>query len=303
MPTILIGGGSGMIGYRLSQLLRDNQHEVIHLSRQRQPQAFFPTYQWDTQRGYIDEEAIRRADFVINLAGAGIADKRWTNKRKQLIIDSRVDTTRLLLSYFKKLDHWPKAFLSSAAIGYYGDRGTTLLHEDDASGSGFLSESCRQWESAIAEVAASGLRTVALRTGIVLSSKGGALPRIMLPLRFGLGAYFGNGQQYYSWIHIDDLCRQYIYAIEKDWMAGTFNAVAPNPVSNRTFIRDIAGAMERSVIMLPVPAFALRLVLGEMSHTILDSARVSSQKIEKAGYRFEFPELKGAVSNVLNWKV
>lgn len=303
MATILIGGGGGMIGYRLSQLLRDNNHEVLHLSRSPRPHAFFPTYQWDVDRGYIDKEAIRRADYVVNLAGAGIADKRWTKKRKKLIIDSRVDSTRLFLSYFRKLDHWPQAFLSGAAIGYYGDRGKVLLHEEAGPGEGFLSSSCQEWEAAIQEVAASGLRTVTYRIGIVVSSKGGALPKMMLPLRFHIGAYFGSGEQYYSWIHIDDLCRLFVYGMEKKWMTGTFNAVAPGPVTNRTFIQEMGKALDKPMIMVQVPAFALRLALGEMADTVLDSTRVSSQKIEKAGYRFEFTEVKGAVENVLNWKV
>ncbi|MCO6478743.1 MAG: TIGR01777 family oxidoreductase [Phaeodactylibacter sp.] len=303
MSTILIAGGSGMIGGRLSQMLREEGHEVLHLSRRSRPDADFPSYKWDVGEFSIDDEAVLRADYVINLAGAGIADSPWTKSRKQLIIDSRVDGARLLLSSFTRLGRFPKAYLSSAAIGYYGDRGDEWLDESAPPGNGFLSKSCNAWEGAIREVAGAGVRTVGLRAGIVLSTRGGALEKILMPFKAGLGTYFGDGSQWYSWIHIDDLCRMYIKAMQDEDMQGFYNGVAPNPVTNKELAEAIKEARGKPALVAPVPAFALRLAMGEMADTILDSTRVSSEKIEQAGFEFSFPVLDEALRDLLQRKV
>jgi len=303
MATVLIGGGSGMIGTRLSQLLRERNYEVLHLSRRERPDSEYETFQWDIAAGSIDAEAIDRADFIINLAGAGIADKPWTDRRKQLIIDSRVQTTRLFKNQLMQRDKKPEAFLSSAAIGIYGDKGNEVVDELSEPGEGFLTESCQAWENAVEEVRETGVRTVAFRIGIVLSTQGGALPKLKMSLPFFIAPYFGDGQQWYSWIHIDDVCRCFIHGIENKALTGRYNAVAPNPATNKTLMRKLKEAADQPALLMPVPAFLLRLVLGEMADTVLDSARVSSQKIQNTGFEFNFEELRPALEDLLERNV
>jgi uncharacterized protein (TIGR01777 family) len=300
MKTILIGGGTGLVGERLSILLEEKGYTVLHLSRTRNLDARFPAYEWDLKNGSVDPEAIAKADAVINLAGAGIADKPWTQSRKKLIIDSRVDSTLLLKTAFDLAGKKPSAFISAAAIGYYGNRGEENLTEDKAPGNdGFLSESCMLWEEAIKKVAASGIRTVWFRIGIVLSTKGGALEKIMLPVKFHVGGYFGNGQQWYSWIHMDDLCNMFIHALENQSMEGPYNAVSPNPERNKAFTQKVGDAIGKSAIMIPGPEFAMRLVLGEMADTIFNSNKVDATKIENTGFTFQFPNLVDAVKDLV----
>ena len=299
MATVLIGGGSGLIGARLSHLLREKGYEVWHLSRKPRPDAAYQAFQWDPAAGSIDEEAVQQADFIINLAGAGIADKPWTKARKQLIIDSRVEGTRLLRQAMEKAAVPPKAFIWSSAIGYYGNRGEALLREDAPPGQGFLSQSTMAWEEAIREVGQIGVRTVGLRTGIVLSTKGGALPKMMMPFSFYVAPYFGNGQQWYSWVHIDDICRLYIFAIENSGMSGFYNGTAPNPVTNKGLVERLKEVLRSPALLAPAPTFALRLALGEMADAILESTRTSADKVLSAGFHFEFPNVGEALKDVI----
>jgi hypothetical protein len=299
MKTVLIAGGTGLIGSRLSEILQEKGYQVEHLSRKADPNAEFPAFAWDVEKGTIDEAAVRRADVVINLAGAGIAEGRWTTQRKKIIIESRTESARLLLKTFQKTGKNPDVYLSSAAMGYYGNRGDQLLHETDEPGTGFLAESCVEWEKAIHEVAAAGIRTVALRIGVVLSAKGGALEKMLIPLQFFVATYFGNGRQWYSWIHVDDVCRLFLYAIENEQLQGFYNTVAPNPEPNLNFTKTLANASGKPALVLPVPAFLLRLIFGEMADTILSSTRVSSEKVEEAGFAFQFPQLKEAFKEIL----
>lgn len=301
--TVLIAGGTGLIGSRLSELLTEKGYNVIHLSRRKNLQAEYPAYAWDLGTMQIDDDAIKTAEIVINLAGAGIADKPWSPERKQLIIDSRVKSNRLLLDSFQRLGHQPEVFLPASAIGYYGDSGEAWVDEQSGDGEGFLSESVRTWEEPIKEAIAGDIRTVALRIGLVLSTRGGALPKILLPLRFFLGTYFGNGQQWYSWIHIDDLCRMFIWAIEEKTMDGIYNAVGPAPERNKDFTRIIGKARGWPFLLLPAPAFALRLILGEMSQAVLISTKVSAEKIERSGFTYQFEDLSDAIKDLLIKKV
>lgn len=304
MPTILIAGGTGLIGQRLSQLLKEKNYEVLHLSRHKDLEAEFPAYQWDLKKGTIDEAAIEKADYIVNFAGAGIADKPWTKERKRLIIDSRVDSTLLLKKYIQKKKTPIRAFVSASAVGYYGHRGEQVMKENDPPGSkGFLSESVQLWENAIQEVAATGVRTAVIRIGIVLSTQGGALEKILLPFKFFNGAYFGDGQQWMSWIHLDDLCRMFMEAIENEQIKGIYNGVAPHPVRNKDLVLTIKKALDKPAVILPVPEFALRLALGQMADTIFESTRVSSEKIEEAGFKFQFPHLEPALRDLLERKV
>lgn len=304
MQTVLIAGGTGLVGTHLSKLLQSEGYEVLHLSRKENLQAEFPAYQWDLNAGKIDEKALKKADFIINLAGAGIADARWTESRKKLIIDSRVDSALLLKAYIEKGIAKPKAYISASAIGYYGATGETIVDETTEPSPGeFLSDSTVLWEKAIEKVAATNTRTVALRIGIVFSTKGGALEKMLISFKFLQGAYFGDGQMWTSWIHIDDLCRMFQFSMENTAMKGVYNAAAPNPARNKEVIKGIKKAKNTPAILLPVPAFGLKLILGEMSDAVLKGTKASVEKIQKAGFLFKFPELIPALKDILKRKV
>lgn len=304
MSTILIAGGTGLLGARLSHLLKEKGHTVLHLSRTKNLGAEFPAYHWDLERQAIDAEALDRADHLINLAGAGIADKRWADERKKLIISSRVDAANLLRKAIEEKRTKAKSYISASAIGYYGNRGDQLLSETDPpGGEGFLPESVVAWEKAIGGVASTGIRTVAFRIGIILSTRGGALEKMLLPFKFFSGTYFGDGKMYYSWVHIDDMARMFIYAIENEKMSGTYNGVAPHPATNKEIIVACKRALGKFALIAPAPAAALRLAMGEMADMILDSARVSSARIEEAGFKFHFPELLPALKDLLARKI
>ncbi len=294
--TFLIAGGSGMIGTRLTQLLRAEGHNVRILSRNPGEAG---EYAWDPAAGTIDDKAVIGADIVINLAGAGIADRRWTPARKQLIVDSRVQSAQLLLDTFQRLGHQPNAYLSAAGIGYYGNAREDWVNEYDAPADGsFLVECCLAWEKAAEKIGAAGIRTVIFRTGIVLDKSGGALREIIKPLRFGLGAYFGDGQAWYSWIALDDICRAFQWAAETPGIEGVYNAVAPHPARNIDLVKATAAAMQQPAIFAPVPEFALRLLFGEMADAILFSTRVSAEKIIQAGFHFQYPALDAALAHI-----
>jgi uncharacterized protein (TIGR01777 family) len=303
MASILIAGGSGLIGQRLSILLAEQGHNVSLLSRKGGSSGPWRTFAWDPSRGEMDLDAILQADAVINLAGAGIADARWTAARKNEIIKSRVQSTQLLLDSFKRAGHTPKCYLSGAAIGYYGHRGDTILSEDALPGTGFLAESCVAWENAIREVALTGIRTVIFRIGIVLSTHGGALEKMLIPAKMGVGTYFGAGNQWYSWIHIDDVCRMFIHAIENQTMEGTFNAVAPSPATNKALTAALMRAMNRPQILLSAPAFALELAMGEMASVVLNGTRVDASKIVSSGFVFRHPDLEAALLDLISRKI
>lgn len=304
MSTILIAGGTGLLGGRLSQLLKEKGHTVLHLSRTRDLNATFPAYQWYLRQGTIDPEALERADHIVNLAGAGVADSRWTDERKRLIISSRVDSAELLRKAISQKKTKAKSYLSASAIGYYGDRGNQLLKENDLPGEeGFLPKSVVAWEKSIEQVAATGIRTVAFRIGIVLSTQGGALEKILIPFQFFNGTYFGDGSMYYSWVHIDDMARMFIHAIENEELTGYFNGVSPNPVTNKELVLATKKALDKPALILPAPAAVLRLAMGEMADMILDSARVSSEKIQSTGFQFQFPELLPALRDLLGRKI
>jgi len=296
MQTILIAGGTGLIGDRLSALLQQKGYTVRLLSRHPKGAG---QYAWDPAKGTLDETALEGVDAVINLAGAGIADGRWTAARKQLIIDSRVESARVLRNAFQKRNILPKTYLSASAIGYYGDSGEQWMYEDTPpADDSFMVQCCVAWENAAEAIGALGIRTVIVRIGVVLAKDGGALPEFVKPLRFGLGAYFGNGQAWYSWIHLEDVCRVFIWALENQQIEGIFNAVAPNPARNKDLVKATAKAMRQPAIFAPAPPFALRLMLGEMSAVVLNSNRVSDEKLRAAGFGFSYPVLENALGEV-----
>lgn len=306
METILITGGTGMIGTRLSQLLVQKGYAVIILSRNKAAGKVQPgiSYaQWNVEEGVIDAEAISKADHVIHLAGAGVADKRWTEARKNELVISRTQSSALLLRGLKEIPNHVKTVVSSSAIGWYGpDTAQSLQHgftEEMDHDQSFLSETCRLWEASIEPVTDIGIRLVKLRTGIVLSKKGGALAEFIKPLAGGIAAILGNGSQVISWIHVDDLCNMFIYAIQHASMQGTYNAVAPHPVSNKTLTLTLAHKMRgRFFIPIHVPSFLLKIILGEMSIEVLKSANVNAGKIMNAGFHFQYPDIDAALTDL-----
>ena len=298
MGYILIAGGTGLIGTRLCELLQEKGYETALLSRQKAG-GKTKTFVWDPERGTIDPEALRNASAVINLAGAGIADTWWTPARKRVLIQSRTQPTALLGKMLQSTPNQVETYISASGIGIYGDTGDTLLDENAPSGNDFLAECTRIWETAFGEVEQLPLRTAAIRIGIVLSPEGGAMAKILLPFRFRIGAYFGKGRQWYSWIHIDDLCRLFIHALENPAIRGKYNAVAPQPVTNKEFTKTIGKVLGGLHLIASVPSFLLRSGMGEMADAVLNSNRVSSKKVEASGFAFRFPELEPALRDLL----
>ncbi|MEM6841956.1 MAG: TIGR01777 family oxidoreductase [Bacteroidota bacterium] len=298
---VLITGGTGLVGTRLTQLLQEKGYTVTHLSRSVSGNEKVQTYQWNIEKKEIDPEALAGVDYIIHLAGAGIADKRWTDQRKELILKSRTESTALLKNSIAKLNsHSIKAFVSASAVGHYGiDTGDTWMIEESPSGDGFAAEVTRQWEAAVDEINQLNLRVVKIRVGIVLSEKGGALVKIMQPIKFGVGAPLGRGGQHMSWIHLDDLCRLFIFALEQNDMKGVYNGVAPQPATNEELTKKTANVLNKPLFLPNVPAFALKLMLGEMSQVVTGGNRVSSQKIEEAGFKFEYTHLREALVDLL----
>jgi uncharacterized protein (TIGR01777 family) len=301
MSTVLLAGGSGLIGQRLSVLLEKKGYEVIFLSRKESSDNRF--FQWDIKKGTIDSVAIERADYVINLAGAGIVDKRWTDNRKKILIESRTQTAVLLKESFEKIKK-PKAYISASAIGFYGNRGDEWLTENsEPQPEDFLSECTMAWENAAKNMAKSNIRTAIFRIGIVLSMNGGALPEMILPMKFGARVSFGDGKAYYPWVHIDDVCHMFIWALENEQANGIYNAVAPEPLMIEDLVKEIQEARGGFAFPIPAPSFALKLVMGEMADMLLNSARVSAEKVLASGYKFKFPEIQPALKNILKEKV
>lgn len=310
MATILITGGTGMVGTRLTELLIEKGHSVIILTRN-VPSTANETYpgirymQWDINEAVIDPEAISEADYIVHLAGAGVADKRWNKKRKEEIVSSRVKSSDLLVQAMHHTPNKIKAVISASGIGWYGaDTGKSRKHgfmEDAPADTEFLGETCRLWEHHIAPVSKMGKRLAIFRIGIVLSNSGGALAEFKKPIKLGIATILGTGNQNISWIHIDDLCNLFIEAIENETMQGVYNAVAPETVTNKHLILALAKGMRGSFfIPFHIPAFLLKWILGEMSIEVLKSAKVNSFKIQSAGYHHAYPTLGKALKQLLH---
>jgi uncharacterized protein len=301
MQTILITGGTGLVGKALAPLLVAKGYRVIIMSRGKNnpsPTDAIVYAQWDTDKQTTDLAAVQQADYIVHLAGAGVMDKRWTEEWKKTIVDSRTQSSRLLVDTLQKHPHQVKAVISASAIGWYGPDKTPAVPftEEAPADSAFLGDTCRQWEESIQPVTQLGIRLVKLRIGIVLAEGGGALQEFKKPLRFRIAGILGNGKQVVSWIKIEDLCRMFIYAIENEQLQGAYNAVAPAPVSNRTLTLALARAVcGRFFIPMHVPAFMLKLIIGGGSIEILKSTTVSSKKIQDAGFVFDYNTIEEAV--------
>lgn len=294
-----------MIGQALTKSLLKKGYEVIVLTRnkERQKPAGNIIYaNWNIENGIIEKAAIEKADYIVHLAGANVAGKRWTDKRKKEILESRTKSGELIVKALQEIPNNVKTIISASAIGWYGadpqiPNPNPFIEQDPADNS-FLGNTARQWEAAIQPVRELGKRLVIYRTGIVLSNEGGAYAEFKKPMKLGVASILGNGKQILSWIHIDDLVQLYIYAIENEKLNDVYNAAAPNPVSNKELIKSMAKAKGGFQIIAHVPEFILEIMLGEMSIEILKSATVSNKKIESAGYQFIFPTIEKALVNL-----
>lgn len=292
---ICVSGASGLVGAAFSKLAIEAGHEVVPMVRSKQKDGIF----WNADSGEIDRAGLSEADAVIHLAAESIADGRWNAAKKSRIHDSREKGTQLIADTLGSLENGPRILVCASAIGYYGDRGDELLTEDASSGSTFLAKVCRAWESACQAASDGGVRTVNLRIGIVLSKDGGALQKMLLPFKLGGGGIVGSGKQYWSWISIDDLAGIILHAIDSSDLSGPVNAVAPDAPTNYSFTKALGKVLKRPTL-IPLPAFAAKLILGEMAtELLLSSTRVKPAKLEASGYEFQHPELTQALRNVL----
>jgi uncharacterized protein len=286
--NVLLTGASGLIGAALAQHLQSNSHTVVRLVR-RQPAG--NEARWDPDRSHIDLDALQQADSVVHLAGESIASGRWTPQRKKRILDSRVQGTRVLAEALARSSRRDRIFVSASAIGWYGDRGDTPLDEASDPGQGFLADVCQQWEAACEPARNAGLRVVNLRIGVVLSAKGGSLPAMAFPIRLGLGGRIGSGRQWLSWIALTDLLRAVEHVLATDALHGPVNAVSPEPVTQGSLTQCLGKVLRRPTL-LPVPASAIRLGLGEMGRELLlASTRVLPTRLIESGFRFGHPDL------------
>lgn len=293
---ILIAGGSGLIGKMLAEHFSSHGYSVNVLSRQegQKKNVFF----WNPEKEIMDDGALRDVSVIINLGGASLAEGSWTSKRKQKIISSRIQSTDFLFHKLKTAKHSVRTFISASAVGYYGSRGDEWIDETFSSGNDFLSTCCRYWEEAALKISSLGIRTAIFRIGIVLSKKGGALPLIAMPVKLFAGAPLGSGKQFISWIHHADLCSMFLKAAEDKALNGIYNAVSPEPLTNREFTKILSQVLHRPFFLPAVPAMLLKLILGEKAITVTGGQRVSCKKILNAGFAFQFPSLPNALANI-----
>lgn len=300
--NILLTGGTGFIGKHLTDLLIDNGFEVSILSRSdRKNTSSITYYKWDLTRNYIDEEAITKADYIIHLSGEGIVEKRWTKKRKQEILESRTQPIDLIFSVLEKTNKKPDAFVSASAVGIYGAyTNENICTENTTPANDFLGITCQEWEKAVDKINALNIRTVKIRTGIVLGKDEGFLKKIAPSFKAGFGAILGTGKQYVPWIHIEDLCNIYLKAITDEQMHGAYNSCVTDNTTNASLSKTLANLFGYKIWLPKAPAFVLKIVLGEMSVAVLEGQRVSSEKIQKMGFDFQFTDLETALASCLN---
>lgn len=302
MAVVLLTGGTGMIGRALTKALLKRGYEIIVLTRgsiPKLPVIGISYAAWNPATQEIDQAAFARADHIIHLAGAGVADKRWTRKRKEQIVQSRVQGGELIVKSLQAIPNKIRTVISASAIGWYGadnPSGNRKFVETDPPSSDFLGSTCRQWEQSMAPAASLQKRLVYLRIGIVLSNEGGAYKEFAKPLRWRIAAILGNGKQVISWIHIDDIVNLFIAALENEKLSGVYNAVSPMPVSNKELVKSMTRSLGKKCITVKVPAFLLKIILGEMSTEVLKSTSVSCDRIIQEGFSFQYPEINEAVS-------
>jgi uncharacterized protein (TIGR01777 family) len=299
-PSVLITGGNGLVGKNLTSALLSEGYRVSHLSRQPNDRGTVKVFAWDPEKGVLDEGAMEGIDYLIHLAGANLGEKRWSAARKKKIISSRVDSARLLFRTVTGKNIKLKAYISASAVGYYGSvTSGRIFTEEDPPADDFLGTTCRLWEEGASLFAASGIRTVIIRTAVVLDKKDGALGKLYRFARFGLAVRLGSGRQYFPWIHPGDLCGIYTKALDDETMHGPYNASAPEYITQGDLMNKIRKLGQTRAILIPVPSVGPRMVLGEMSDIVLKGSRVSPLKITGAGYIFRFPEIDGALRDIM----
>ncbi|MDA9555017.1 TIGR01777 family oxidoreductase [Pelobium sp.] len=295
---VLITGGSGTVGHHLSNLLLQKGYEVVHLSRSEGKNPKIKTYLWDVEKHIIDENCINGVDYIVHLAGAGIADGRWTSERKNIIINSRTESIRLIYNLLKTKSHQVKAVISASASGFYSERGSEWMTEDSTPNTDFLGYCSVLWEQAVDEALNLGLRVVKFRTGVILDKDSGALPKMAAPIKLGIGSPLGNGNQFISWIHIDDVINMYLKGIEDEHLNGAYNMSTPNPITNKELTKAIAKTLKKPLWLPNVPSFILELIFGEMSSVVLGSTRMNVDKILKTGFQFKYPDINSALEEI-----
>jgi len=294
----LITGGSGLIGSEITKILLNNKESINWLTSSKKEIKSVNSFNWNINKNQIDENCFRNVDVIIHLAGAGIADKRWTDERKKELIESRIKSTQLLFDTLKLMQNKPKSIICASAIGIYKNQDDQLLVENSEIGTDFLADLTNKWEKVADQFELIGIRVVKIRIGIVLSKYGGYLKSVAAPAKYGFAAALGNGNMITSWIHISDLANMFIYASKNENLEGIYNAVAPNPVTNLNITKQIAKVLKRPFFLPNIPEFILKFAFGEMAAVILMSQNISSNKIQKAGFKFEFEDVKDALKNI-----
>jgi uncharacterized protein (TIGR01777 family) len=299
---ILVCGATGLIGRSVCKLLAEDGHHVSATSRSaNKPSglAAKEVHQWDPHSGPPSASTLDGIEAIVNLVGESIDARRWSDDQKKLIRDSRVVTTRNLVDGLRSLGAKPAVLVNGSAVGYYGNRGDEILEETASSGRGFMSDVCQEWEREAQRATDIGIRLVQVRTGVVLSGDGGALKKMLLPFKIGIGGRLGNGKQWFPWIHIDDIAGIFRHAVINSSVRGPMNGVAPNPVTNAEFTRELARALHRPAFF-PVPEISLKVLLGEMSEVLFDSQRAVPSKAIATGYKFVYPDLASALKDLLD---
>ncbi|MEX2380387.1 MAG: TIGR01777 family oxidoreductase [Vicingaceae bacterium] len=301
MKKVLISGGSGLVGTKLSAMLVKKGYEVAHLSRSSDSiSPDIKTIVWDVEKMQLNAKDIAEYDHIIHLAGAGIVDEPWTEKRKKVILDSRTRSAELLKNAIAQNEKKPDSFVSASAVGYYGFVTTDhIFKESDEPGNDFLADTCLAWENAVDEIGQLDIPTSKIRIGLVMSDQGGALKEMAKPIKFGFGAALGSGKQYMPWIHIEDLCRIFIHAMENK-LSGAFNAAAPadNQVNNSVFIKAVAKSLKKPLWLPNVPAFVMKIMLGSRALLVLEGSRVDSNRIQAKGFEFKHEKLNEALEAI-----
>jgi len=296
MRRIVITGGTGFVGMRLSALLEKENYEVVHLSRNRNQGDRFRSYRWDPGSGYCDKDAFRDGDTVIHLAGANIGEKRWSARRKKEIIESRTAAAGLIYKTTVGSGIRPDAFITASGKDYYGTGiSEKIYRENDPPGNDFMGKACRLWEAAADPFEAAGIRVAKIRTALVLAPEGSAISKLTAPAMVGLIIRLGPGSQYFPWIHIEDLCNVYLKVVSDETMSGPFNASAPEHITHDMFMSVIARQKHLPVFLPHIPEWLLNLVLGEMSVVLTTGSRISPQRLIRSGFEFRYPDIDGAL--------
>lgn len=298
MQNILITGGSGLIGQELSKRLTALNYGVSHLTRTLKQNAAYKQYRWDIAADYIDEKAFEETDIIIHLAGENVSNGRWTAQQKQKILDSRIKSAELISKHLK--DKKLNAFISASGISYYGTvTSPQIFNETDSAGTDFLAQVSVKWENAVHAISAQAERVAILRTGVVLSQLGGALKKMVSPIKMGIGSPLGSGNQYLPWIHVNDMVNMYVHAVQNNQFSGIYNAVASQHCTNKEMTEAIAKALNKKLWAPNVPTFVLKGLFGEMADIILKGSRIDNALIKSTGFSFEYDDLEQALKNLL----